>query len=124
MSKKTTKSWRDVLKVHPAAEFFPLLSETDPAALRALGQDIKANGLKYPIVLWSDGKSPAVVLDGRNRLDGIESEIGGPVVITAPNLMAGEDFVAWDKVIVLDEFGRSLELRHVNEPPAPPSLRR
>jgi DNA-binding Lrp family transcriptional regulator len=64
-----TKSWRDVLPIHPAADLFPLMS---PDELRVLGADIKANGLTLPIVLWSDGKSPAVLLDGRNRLDAIE----------------------------------------------------
>jgi hypothetical protein len=33
-----TKSWRDVLPIHPAAELFPLMS---PGELRALGEDIK-----------------------------------------------------------------------------------
>src|SRR5215216_2203690 len=38
-------SWRDVLPVHPAADLFPMMSPED---LRALGEDIKANGLKHP----------------------------------------------------------------------------
>jgi hypothetical protein len=48
----TAKSWRDVLPIHPAAELFPLMSE---AELRELGEDIKQNRLKHPIVLWSPG---------------------------------------------------------------------
>ena len=32
------QSWRDVLKVHPAAELFPLMSD---AELKELGEDIK-----------------------------------------------------------------------------------
>ena len=68
------KSWRDVLPIHPAAELFPLMSEPE---LRELGEDIQANGLQAPIVLYK-GK----LLDGRNRLDamelvGIKFEIGG-----------------------------------------------
>ena len=35
-------NWRDHLAVHPAAELFPLLSETDPAALKELAEDIRA----------------------------------------------------------------------------------
>src|SRR5262245_16267798 len=101
-SSTSAKSWRDDLKIHPACEAFRLLSETDPAALRALGEDIKKNGLTLPIVLWSDGKSSAVLLDGRNRLDAIEVAIGGPVIVGPPSLMAGKDFLACDKVIVLD----------------------
>jgi len=34
-------SWRDHLKVHPAAELFPRMTE---AELRELGEDIKRNG--------------------------------------------------------------------------------
>jgi hypothetical protein len=80
---KSTKTWRDILPVHPAAELFPLMSETE---LRELGEDIKKNGLKLPIILWSPhplgerklddvGGLGAVkdlqLLDGRNRLDAL-----------------------------------------------------
>jgi hypothetical protein len=58
------KSWRDVLPIHPAAELFPRMSESE---LRELGEDIKANGLRASIVLY-EGK----LLDGRNRLDAME----------------------------------------------------
>jgi DNA-binding Lrp family transcriptional regulator len=97
------KSWRDVLKIHPAAEMFDPLP---PDELRELGKDIKAHDLTSPIVLWSDGKSPAVLLDGRNRLDAIEIAIGAPVIIGPPSLTAGEAFLACNKVIVL---GRSVD---------------
>jgi DNA-binding Lrp family transcriptional regulator len=93
------KSWRDHLLIHPAAELFPRMS---PAELRALGEDIKQNGLTSPIVLWSDRKSPGVLLDGRNRLDAIEMATG-PVTVGAPSIMAGKEFLALDKVIVLDK---------------------
>jgi hypothetical protein len=68
------KSWRDFLPVHAAADLFPLMSE---AELRELGKDIKKNGLRSPIILWSPGdqldKSAKVyLLDGRNRLDAME----------------------------------------------------
>lgn len=49
------------LKVHPAAEVFPMLGDDE---LRDLAEDIKANGLIHPIVLDKDG----VLIDGRNRL--------------------------------------------------------
>jgi len=58
-------SWRDHLKVHPAAELFPLMSEPE---LRELGEDIKKNGLLSPIIIGDDGG----LVDGRNRLDAIE----------------------------------------------------
>ena len=60
----TTTNWRDILPVHPAADLFPLMSESE---LRELGEDIKANGLRASIVLY-EGK----LLDGRNRLDAME----------------------------------------------------
>jgi hypothetical protein len=57
-------SWRDHLPIHPTAELFPLMSESE---LRELGENIKANGLVSSIVLYK-GK----LLDGRNRLDAME----------------------------------------------------
>jgi hypothetical protein len=59
------KTWRDVLPIHPAADLFPRMSESE---LRELGEDIKANGLRASIVLYK-GKQ---LLDGRNRLDAME----------------------------------------------------
>jgi hypothetical protein len=93
-------SWRYVLQIHPAAELFPLMI---PGELAVLGADIKTNGLTSPIVLWTDGKSPEQLLDGRNRLDAIEKATGSPAEIGAPSIMAGKDFLAINKVIVLDK---------------------
>ena len=64
-------NWREHLRVHPAAELFPLMSE---AELRELAEDIKANGLRTPIVIWSAGVSSDKheVIDGRNKLDALE----------------------------------------------------
>jgi hypothetical protein len=71
------KSWRDVLPVHPAAADLPMLNE---AELQELGEDIKANGLRVPVVLWSENpESKVFLLDGRNRLTAMES-VGLPVV--------------------------------------------
>jgi len=76
--KPAASSWRDVLPIHPAAELFPLMT---PDELRSLGEDILKNGMTSPIVLWeADEKTPAVLLDGRNRLDAIELVIGPPKV--------------------------------------------
>jgi hypothetical protein len=63
-----TTSWRDLIKVHPAADLLPMMSEEE---LRALGEDIKAYGMAVPITLTQyDGTW--VLLDGRNRLDALE----------------------------------------------------
>ena len=61
------KSWRDVLKVHPAAKLFPPMPAGE---LQALGEDILKNGLTSPIIYWGDDE--AFLLDGRNRLDAME----------------------------------------------------
>jgi hypothetical protein len=93
-----TKSWRDDLKIHPAAGRFPMMSRDE---LRKLGEDVIKNGLTSPVVLWSDGKSPAVLLDGRNRLDAIEIATGSPAEIGAPSVMAGKDFLACNRVTII-----------------------
>jgi ParB-like nuclease domain len=67
---KPGPNWRDVLDIHPAAELFPLMSKTDPAALKELAEDIKKHGLRSPIALISrNGKK--LLIDGRNRLDAL-----------------------------------------------------
>jgi ParB-like chromosome segregation protein Spo0J len=64
------QSWRDVIKVHPAANLFSLM---DKDGLVELADDIKANSLEIPVVLWSPGGGqPEQLLDGRNRLDAAE----------------------------------------------------
>ena len=64
----STASWRDAIRIHPAADLFPLIGDDD---LVALGEDIKRNGLTTRIVATvEDGK--LVLLDGRNRLDAME----------------------------------------------------
>jgi ParB-like chromosome segregation protein Spo0J len=76
-NQSTRPSWRDVLSVHPDADSFPMMSKSQ---LRELGEDIKAHGLKFPIVV---GLKPGVeyatscaadfeLLDGRNRLAALE----------------------------------------------------
>ncbi|MFC8269670.1 plasmid replication/partition related protein [Streptomyces cinereoruber] len=53
------------LKIHPAADLFPMLSEDE---LLDLAESIKNEGLRKAIVLDADG----VLLDGRNRLAACE----------------------------------------------------
>jgi ParB-like chromosome segregation protein Spo0J len=63
--------WRDHLPVHPAADLFPLMSESE---LRELGEDIKVNGLQSPITVVCENirLNDFKLLDGRNRLDAME----------------------------------------------------
>jgi hypothetical protein len=72
----TNPRWRDYLTVHPAADLFPPMPE---AELRELGEDIKKNGQRYPVVLWNEGENGVWLLDGRNRLDAMEL-IGVPIL--------------------------------------------
>jgi ParB-like chromosome segregation protein Spo0J len=67
-------SWRDKYKVHPAANVFPMMSDDE---LAALGEDIKANGLRIPIWFQAvegqrDSKNGWVLIAGRNRLEAME----------------------------------------------------
>ncbi|HET6883824.1 MAG TPA: ParB N-terminal domain-containing protein [Pirellulales bacterium] len=83
--------------VHPAAELFPLMKDTD---LSMLVEDIASHGLREPILVYQ-----GLILDGRNRLRACE--------------VAGVEprFVEWDGVgsplaVVLS---RNLHRRHLNE---------
>ena len=49
------------MKVHSAADIFPMMSDEE---LAELAEDIKANGLVHPIIVDADNQ----LIDGRNRL--------------------------------------------------------
>ena len=81
----STPPWRDTLKIHPACGLLPPM---EPDELKKTGGDIEKNGLRHPIVLLCKGQCPShrgrldprrvkwedvELLDGRNRLDAIES---------------------------------------------------
>ena len=87
--------WRDKIKVHPAADLFPMMSD---AELDALAKDIAEHGMHQGIVLWTPewtitadieagwkadfeaGRVPCglSLLDGRNRLAAIERAFDDP----------------------------------------------
>ena len=83
------KAWRDVLPVISACEIIPAY---DDAKLIELGRDLKASGMKLPIIVLVQPDDTRTLLDGRSRLDalchvGIKFEIkviDGHVVIDAP----------------------------------------
>jgi hypothetical protein len=81
-------SWRDHIKVHPACELFPPMSDEE---LGALADDIRKHGMKSPIVLWHDGNE-VVLIDGRNRLDAVERFAQG--FANGPIIRDGE--ITWD----------------------------
>jgi hypothetical protein len=71
-------SWREHVKVHPAADLFPMMSDEE---LNELGNDIAENNLKNGVVLWTPeqlgktgrkGPKEVYLLDGRSRLEAIE----------------------------------------------------
>jgi hypothetical protein len=91
-----SKSWRDVVPIHPAAELFPLMS---PDELRALGEDIQKNGLTSPIAITTrkDAKGwNYQSLDGRNRLDAME-------LVGIPFKVARENGQCWLQSADLDQ---------------------
>ncbi len=68
--------WRKRYKVHPAADVYPMLSDDE---LKALGEDIKQNGLRDPVTFWRHDEYMAIdlpvtgyLIDGRNRLEAME----------------------------------------------------
>jgi ParB-like chromosome segregation protein Spo0J len=65
-------NWRALLPVHPLAEAYPNLPHE---RLVALGEDIKNNGLQFPIVVHAKGSpgNPDVfeLIDGVRRLDAL-----------------------------------------------------
>ena len=68
-SSTTKKSWRQWLRIHPAAELFPPLSKQEQ---RALADDIKQYGLRQPVSFIKDVEGNPLLLDGINRLDALE----------------------------------------------------
>src|SRR5260370_24172292 len=87
-------SWRDVLKIHAACELFPLMP---PDEMKALGEDIKTNGLQQRITLWPVDEPPGyVLLDGRNRLDAMEAF--GLKLVDNPNATTVEEIFADDNI--------------------------
>ena len=62
-------SWRQILKVHPAADKVPVASDDERRRLRG---DLCRNGLIEPVVLVRVAGGPLKLLDGRHRLDGLQ----------------------------------------------------
>ncbi len=79
------KTWRDLYRIHPAAELFPMMTDEE---LDDLAADIRKNGLAAPVMFWTDNREyaachepqtetkdddcPVYLLDGRNRMEAIE----------------------------------------------------
>lgn len=71
-SQVTRPHWRDRIKIHPAAEMIPPMSEVD---FEELVKDIGQNGLQVGLVLLHEGTErdkkapPRWLIDGRHRIE-------------------------------------------------------
>jgi hypothetical protein len=92
-------SWRDYIKVHPATDLLPLMSDEE---LKELGEDIKKNGLQEKAICYNrakyrwDGSPPPppeyVLVDGRNRLDALE-RVGIKLALPTGGLSANDPHI-------------------------------
>jgi hypothetical protein len=115
--------WRDQYQVHPAADVFPMMPDEE---LAALGADIKANGLREPIVLIYASKpvqiaentfgQDTVLIDGRNRLEAMEraglrrDDCGDPLRWVMANYSRGP----FDFDVAAYVISKNMRRRHLN----------
>ncbi len=92
------------LEPHPACAAFPMLSDGE---LDKLAADIKANGQRHPIIIYSGWK----ILDGRNRLEACRRAGVEPVFHDVINEFESGD----DDEIVRYVISTNLHRRHLNE---------
>jgi hypothetical protein len=67
--KNPVGTWQSVIKVHPAADLFPMMG---PDELKVLAEDIRLNGVQNPIATWFDKDEQEWLIDGRNRLEALQ----------------------------------------------------
>lgn len=84
------------MKAHPYADLFPMMSDAEFAALK---DDIAANGLRDPIIIYND-----CILDGRNRFKACR-ELGVKPIMQG---FFGKDAVAF-------VISKNLHRRHLDE---------
>jgi hypothetical protein len=111
--------WRDDYKVHPAADVFPMMPDEE---LAKLGEDIKANGLKHPIVLYvttahSSRKdvydtTSMMLIDGRNRLEAME-RVGLSTVFTLCQMQVANDIDNGDPASII--ISLNIHRRHLTK---------
>jgi GNAT superfamily N-acetyltransferase len=71
----TVANWRDLVKIHPAADIFPMMSD---AELDALATDIDEDILRVPLSLWRAREGADwQLLDGRNRVAAMARLVDG-----------------------------------------------
>jgi len=75
-------NWRSYVKVHPAADLFPMMGQEN---LQALSDDIRANGLRVPVVYFAARNGERLLLDGRNRLAAMALAGKKPDAVSSPS---------------------------------------
>jgi hypothetical protein len=76
MKMSRSRSWRDLLTIHPAAALFPRMSSDE---LRELGEDIRKNGLRSSIALWQPDKGASVTGVANTEVTAAPSESSATV---------------------------------------------
>jgi hypothetical protein len=100
-------SWRDHLPVHPAADLFPPMSESE---LRELGENIKKHGGLFSRIMFVKVGDGFQLLDGRNRLDAMDL-VGMGVdwkARSAPVQCLSDDVDPYDYVLAANVHRRHL----------------
>jgi ParB-like chromosome segregation protein Spo0J len=106
-------SWRQILKVHPAADKVPVASDDERRRLRG---DLCRNGLIEPVVLVRVAGGPLKLLDGRHRLDGLQDNgvevinSDGEMLVSHKVLDLADDAAALRMVLSLNLFRRHLSV--------------
>ena len=106
-------SWRQVLKVHPAADKVPVASNDEVRALRG---DLQKNGLIEPVLLVRIAAGPKQVLDGRTRLGCLEDNgievvtAGGELLVKHETIELPDDTAALSLVLSLNLHRRHLSV--------------
>lgn len=84
---------------HPYAKLFPMMSEDK---IQELAEDIRKNGLIYPIIVDSDDR----IIDGRNR--SVACELAGIEQVVEAKVMDDQETLAF-------VVSANLRRRHLNE---------
>jgi ParB-like nuclease domain len=103
--RRRVMGWRDKYTVHPAADVWPMMPE---AELQELAADIKANGLRVPIVYYFTSSNEKMLIDGRNRLEAMERAGVELQTWDASCIGCGDDVEIVSKVIGLNAHRRHL----------------
>jgi hypothetical protein len=104
-----TSSWRKRIAVHPAADLFPTLTETE---LDELARDIEQHGLTTPLALWRPNEAaPYQLLDGRNRVAAMARLVDGEDRIEGAISLANR-YEARDPVAFV--VSANIRRRHLN----------